>query len=183
MNLHKSWIAGLALASVLVGCKGSDPEPEENEFISTVQLTFTPANGGSPVTASWKDLDGEGGMAPIITPLNLVANTTYTVGIKFLNETISPVDDITKEIIEEADEHLVVFTPAPANLLQFTVTDRDARNLPIGLASRAVASGAGTGNLQVVLRHQPPVNGQPTKNGTATPGSTDADVTFAVTIR
>lgn len=183
MNTSKNWILGLALATVMAGCKGSDPEPEENEFISTVQVTFTPAGGGSPITASWKDLDGDGGMAPTVTPLNLAANTTYTVAVKFLNETVSPVDDITKEVEEEADEHLVVFTPAPANLLQFTITDRDSRNFPIGLASRAVTTGAGTGNLQVVLRHQPPVNGQPIKNGSPTLGSTDADVTFGVTIR
>jgi len=183
MNFQKNWLLALAVSSALVGCKGSDPEPEENEFISTVQLVFTPAAGGNAITATWRDLDGEGGTTPTVTPINLARNTTYNVAIKFLNETVSPADDITKEIQEEADEHLVVFTPAPANLVQFTVTDRDSRNLPIGLASRAVTTAAGTGTLQVVLRHQPPVNGQPIKNGTATPGSTDAEVTFNVAIQ
>lgn len=183
MNFQKNWLVALAVSSVLVGCKEADPEAEENEFISTVQLVFTPAAGGNAVTATWRDLDGEGGAAPTITPLVLAANTTYNVSVKFLNETVSPADDITKEVQEEGDEHLVVLTPAPANLIQLTITDRDSRNLPIGLASRAVTAMAGTGMIQVVLRHQPPVNGQPIKNGTPAPGSTDAEVNFAVTVQ
>lgn len=183
MNFLKGGLVTLVVSSVLFGCKEAEPEPEENEFISTVQLVFTPTTGGNAITANWRDLDGAGGNAPTITPVVLAANSTYNVSVKFLNETVSPADDITKEIQEEANEHLVVFTPSPANLIQFTVTDRDSRNLPIGLASRAVTTSAGTGMLQVVLRHQPPVNGQPTKDGTPAPGSTDAEVSFSVIIQ
>lgn len=175
--MYVSVIAALFVSS----CKSGDVEPEENEFISTVELTLT--EGTSVQKFSWKDLDGEGGNAPVIQKVTLAPGKTYEMKVSFLNETVSPIDDITKEVKEEADEHLVVFTVSPAGLVQVNVTDRDAKNLPIGLESRLTTTTAGMGEFRVVLRHQPPVNGVATKDGSATPGSTDVDVVFPIEIK
>jgi hypothetical protein len=95
-----------------------------------------------------------------------------------LNESANPVANIKEEVAKEAVDHLFVFKPAPANILTVTVTDKDSKNLPVGLVADAVTTGAGTGTLQVILRHQPG-----SKNGTEIPGSTDLDATFNVRVQ
>jgi hypothetical protein len=174
-------LAALLLAAPLVfsACKEEDPEPDEdNEQITTVTYVLTPTGGGTAATVTWRDTDGSGGNAPVIGTLNLRPNTTYTGAITLLDETKNPAANITDEVRAEAHEHLLVYTPTPAGLLAITRTDRDNRNLEIGLATRLVTNAAGTGSLKVVLRHQPG-----SKDGTATPGDTDVDVTFPVTVQ
>ncbi|MGH2566307.1 MAG: hypothetical protein ACRDE5_17440, partial [Ginsengibacter sp.] len=63
--------------------------------------------------------------------------------------------------------------------LTVTRTDLDTNTppLPIGLQDDFVTGAAGTGTLNVQLRHQPNA-----KNGTCAPGSSDADVDFTINI-
>jgi hypothetical protein len=176
-------LAALLLAAPLAfsSCKKDKDEPtpdEDNEQITTVTYELTPAGGGTAAIVTWRDVDGTGGNAPTIGTLNLRPNTTYTGTIKLLDETKSPMENITDEVAEEKDEHLFVYTPTPAALLTITRTDVDSKNLPVGLATRLVTNAAGTGNLTVTLRHQPG-----TKDGTAGPGDTDVEVTFPVTVQ
>lgn len=167
----------LIAALLLTACKADEPEPDENELITTITLRFT--EGGTTRTFSAKDPDGEGGAAPVLDKITLAPNKTYDLAIEFKDESKSPVVDITSEILEEADEHLVVYTPNPSGLMTVTVTDKDAKNYPIGLKGTAQTQAtAGTGKLTVQLRHQPG-----TKNGTPGPGSDDANVTFDVEIK
>lgn len=181
---RRSGVLLLAATVAVMGCKkDSDPEPEENELITTVTLTFTERGTTNTRSVTWKDTDGEGGAAPTVGKLSLAPNKTYDLAVTMLDESKSPAADITEEIEEEADEHLFVYTPTPANLMTITITDKDSRNLPVGLKATAITTAAGTGKLQVVLRHQPPVGGNPVKNGTAGPGSTDFDGTFDVEIK
>ncbi|HEX8529563.1 MAG TPA: hypothetical protein VF646_06050, partial [Cytophagales bacterium] len=54
----------LAALVLLSACDSDDPELEnQEELITTVRLTFTPPSG-TPVIATWEDLDGDGGGAP-----------------------------------------------------------------------------------------------------------------------
>lgn len=157
----------------------SDPEPEDdNEFITTIRYTLTPTSGGQAITAEWRDIDGAGGTAPTISTLTLSPNTTYTGTISFFNETTSPVDDITEEIREENYDHLVIYTPTPASLMNIERTDRDRNNQQVGLTTTVGTGAAASGNLIIQLRHQPG-----TKDGTSLPGSDDANVTFPVVLR
>jgi len=70
-------------------------------------------------------------------------------------------------------------TLSPLNLL-VNRTDMDDNTPPmqIGLQDDFITGAASTGTLRVVLRHQPNA-----KNGTYPPGSSDLDVTYAVTIQ
>ncbi|WP_428653623.1 hypothetical protein [Runella sp.] len=160
-----------------------EPAPEdENELITTVRLNFT-ENGTTTVQKfEWKDIDGDGGNAPAISKVTLKANRTYKLEIEFLDESKTPADNITAEVKAKQDEHLVVFSPTPSSLLTYTAGDKDSRNFPIGLTGNTVTGNANQGTLRVQLRHQPPVNGQPVKNGTVTPGSDDVNITFDVSI-
>ncbi|QJX47057.1 hypothetical protein HMJ29_08960 [Hymenobacter taeanensis] len=184
--LRPTFLALLASATVFSACKkdNEDPTPDDdNEQITTVTYTLTPQGGGTPLTIQYRDADGDGGQPGVITPATLVLapNTTYTGSLTLLDETKTPAENTTAEILEKGDEHLFVFTPSNVNLT-ITATDKDKNNLPIGLATQAVTGTANatgtTGSLKVVLRHQPGA-----KNGTATPGSTDVEVNFPTVVR
>ncbi|KHJ37009.1 hypothetical protein PBAC_27850 [Pedobacter glucosidilyticus] len=175
----------LAFAALLVGsisaCKKDElPHVHEEELITTVTLRFTnTANANDVVTVTARDVDGDGGNAPVIGALNLRPNTTYNWSVtQILDESESPAEDVREEIVEENYEHLLVYTATPANLITVNITDRDRNNLPVGLTGTATTTTAGTGTLRVTLKHQP--NG--TKNGTAAPGSTDFEFTFPLNV-
>ncbi|UYZ61936.1 hypothetical protein [Hymenobacter weizhouensis] len=182
LQFRPFWLALLLAAplATLTSCDDDDPQPEEdNELITTVRYTLTPTSGtGTPVTVEWKDADGDGGAAPVIGTLRLAPNTTYNATITLLDESKSPAESITDEISKEKEDHLFVYTPAPAGLLTVTITDKDAKNLDVGLTSRVQTAAAASGTLRVVLRHQPGI-----KTGAANLGDTDVDATFPVTIQ
>ncbi len=161
------------------GCDNdNDNEPDnEQELITTVKLTFTPT-AGIPITATAKDLDGDGGNAPTIQPVNLKANTDYTLAIEFSNESKSPAENITEEVKTESDEHLVCLVTTGASLPVPTIQDKDGNNQNLGLTSTFKTGVAGAGTLKVTLKHMPNKTG-------ATPcstGETDVEQTFNVTI-
>jgi hypothetical protein len=172
----------LLLIVLALGCKEKEVAPaEENELITTVKLTFT--ENGQTKVFKISDLDGDGGMPPIKEKILLEVNKSYILKVSFLNETATPVEDLNTEITAEADEHLVVISPNPRAIASYTYTDKDPNGLPIGLEGVFKTSNSGTGQLRLQLRHQPPVNGKNTKDGTATPGSDDVDLTFDLEIK
>jgi hypothetical protein len=197
-----SLFAGLALSVTAAGCGGDKAEGgNENEVITTVTLTFTPAGGGPAVIASVDDPDGDGGNPPVVGPINLTAGM-FDLAVKFENKLEKPPVNITDEVSDERDEHQVFFTgtavsgpasnQAGAPLVQ-SYADMDSKGLPLGLANKITAS-AGTGMLTVTLRHLPPVNNMPVKvdgladtvrgqGFSAIGGSTDAQVSFPVTVQ
>jgi hypothetical protein len=180
--MKKIFCYALILGISLSGCKKDEPEPkQDNEFISTMKLTFT--EGTNKLVYSIKDLDGDGGKAPVIDVIKLSPNKTYTLTTEFLDETKSPAVNLTSEIEAESAEHLVVFESNSASILSVTRTDKDSRGFEVGLKASAKTTSAANGTLKVVLRHQPEVGGKPTKNGTASVGSTDFEGAFTVEVK
>lgn len=163
--------AALAFAVGISACDGDDPAPvNEEEVITTLNVTLAPNGGGTPVTLRFFDADGDGSGAPIKTVSgNLEADKTYTGVITLSDDSKSTPVDITEEVAEEADDHLFCFTVTGSNLT-VTATDKDSQNLPVGLTSSWVTTTAGNTSVKIVLRHQPE-----TKNGQC-PGSGDTDV-------
>lgn len=179
-NNLKYLLFGFIIVSLsLNACKKDElPDVKEEELITTITLSFTNTTDASDVkTITYKDLDGDGGNAPVITSLSLKANKVYNVAItSILNETESPAGDIRAEVIEEKDDHLFVYKTSGANLT-FSNLSTDNKNLPFGLTATATTTTASTGTFTIILRHQPGV-----KNGTEAPGSTDLEATFPVSI-
>jgi hypothetical protein len=69
----------------------------------------------STVTMTSRDLDGDGPNVPVVTVSgDLLVNTTYSGAVSFLNESVTPVDDITVEVKEEGLEHQLFFQAAEA---------------------------------------------------------------------
>lgn len=179
-------IVVLATLITLGSCKKDDDQPEfpqpivnEPEEITTVELHFTDAATSAEFHVSWSDPDGPGGNAPVIDDINLDSGTTYAVTVSFLDESGATAEDITEEIKEESDEHLICFEPEGdlASALEISRTDSDG-TYEVGLESTWNASDVSTGELHLVLKHQP--DGQ--KDGTCTPGDTDVEIHFNVTI-
>ena len=126
-----------------------------------------------------KDLDGDGGDAPVAEEINLKANTAYTIGVAFLDErNSSSVEDITLEVAEENTEHRVCFTSVGA-MTEPTIGDVDDNGKPLGLESALATGNAGTGKLQVTLKHMP----DKSASDPCSTGDTDVEVNFDVTIQ
>ncbi|HWO20084.1 MAG TPA: hypothetical protein VNO30_14960 [Kofleriaceae bacterium] len=201
LQLSASLAALAVLGTAACGDLG-DGSQNENEVITTVLLRFAPMGGGAALDAAFDDADGDGGDPPRIDPIDLAAGTTYTLTVRFQNKLEDPPEEITDEVADEGAEHQLFFTgtavdgPAaahPGAPLQHSYADADFLGLPIGLSS-TIAASPGTGTLTVTLRHVPALDGAPVKTsdlaervkagGTgAIGGETDAEVSFAVTVR
>lgn len=181
-NKKLIWVLLLGAGTLFMQCKDSEDDlvpDDENELITSVTLNFKESATGTITSFSYKDADGDGGNAPTkFDTVALKANTEYTMTVQFLDESKTPIEDITEEIDEESFEHLLVYTPSPASLLTYTYGDKDKNNYPIGLTGTAKAGAAGTGKLKVQLRHQPGA-----KNGTALPGTDDVNLDFNLSVR
>lgn len=183
MNAMRKFAYSTMLVATLLlmaGCDNEDPKPvNEEEVITTVRVTLT-GTGLTPVTLLYKDPDGDAGSAPaqVTVSGSLKQNSTYSATIQLLNETKTPVEDITEEVEEESAEHLFCFTKSASLNVTITATDQDANGRPIGLTSSWVTGPASQGTVTVALRHQPG-----TKNGQCPGGGeTDIEVQFGLTI-
>jgi hypothetical protein len=182
-NLKLVAIAIFGITS-LISCDKDEVKPvNEEEVITTVTTTLT--NGSTVITLKSRDLDGDGPTAPIVTvSSNLNSNTVYTGAVTFLNETVSPADDITVEVKEEGYEHQLFFQ-VPTALGTFAYTDTDKNGKPIGLTFTLTTKSASTGNLLVTLRHLPnkSASGVATGDITNAGGATDAAITYPIVVQ
>ena len=186
--MRKLKFSALALISFIsfTSCSSDDEATfiNEEEVITTLTATFTPIAGGETVVLTSRDLDGDGPDAPVLTVVgDFVVGTTYTGGVTFLNETESPVENITEEVQEEGDEHQIFYQAG--SLGTFTYTDQDVNNKPIGLNFTFIATETpATGNITITLRHEPSKDAEGVANGDITNagGSTDATATFEVAV-
>ena len=184
---------GVALLAVFTfSCSNDDnetPPVNEEELITTVTAIYTPKGGGTPITLQYKDLDGEGANAPVITVSGAFAkNTTYDGLITFKNELASPAEDITPEIVAEGTEHQLFYqktgTLNPFNY-GTAASNFDSNGKVIGLQSVFATTGEASGNLTITLKHEPNKNGANVAAGDITNagGSTDAQVTFSISVQ
>ena len=196
----------LSLLLLVGGCEHNDHN-HENETISRVSLTFSPADGSAPRTFEFDDPDGDGGVSGAFERVELSAGVSYELTISFANALVDPPEDITAEIEDEAEEHMLfivgdVVGPAAAAdtpLISHRYEDLESdyganatgEDLPVGLVNRIEALAPGEGSLRVILRHLPPINDVPQKSGELPsdlasgrelPGSVDVDLTFALLV-
>ncbi|MDZ7632492.1 MAG: hypothetical protein U5K74_14375 [Gemmatimonadaceae bacterium] len=174
-----------ALTLLLAACSGDSVVAPggESEVISRVTLTLTPATGAA-VSAYIEDADGNGPGAPSaqVGSLTLVPGTTYAGTIRFENRLVSPIENITTEVVAEADEHRVFYTVTGTGVT-VTTTDVDGGGRPLGVTfNAAVAAGtpAGTRTLRAVLCHYAD-SPKPAAASSCTV-DTDIDVSFTATI-
>lgn len=191
MNKQLKFYALALLASLaLSSCEKDDPIPvNEEELITTVTAIYTPVGGGTAITLQYKDLDGDGAGAPVITVSSPFAqNKTYNGTVTIKNEAASPAEDITPEIITEGVDHQL-FYQKTGTLNAFAygaaVSNFDTNGKPVGLQSVFTTTGVATGNLKITLRHEPNKSAANVESGDITNagGATDAEVTFTISVQ
>ncbi|WP_268225563.1 type 1 periplasmic binding fold superfamily protein [Sinomicrobium oceani] len=188
---------------VFASCSSDDDNPapvNEEELITSVTITLQ-AEGEEDVTMTYSDESGLGhdhdhegeshdeddhdheGAQGVVSGA-LKPNVTYTGAIVLLNESVSPVENITAEIEEEADEHQFFFQPIGSEL-SITTTYADTENdylsngsdNHVGLKFSLTTGAEGHGDFRVILRHQPK---KPNTGLDDAGGETDMDISFHV---
>ncbi len=182
----------IAALSILTSCKKDNKDvatpvnPNETELVTTVKLIIAPVlNPSAEMYASYRDLDGDGGNAPIIDTIRLDANAAYNVQVLVLDETKNPVDTTSKEIVEEKDAHQFFYSNIGTYELTITYLDFDDNDVPVGLNIQLHTGSAfteKTNTFQVVLKHQPGIKPS-TGNGNESLGETDLEVNFPILIK
>jgi len=174
-------------ALVLSSCEKDKDEHEEHgeEVITTLQLTFTPVDGGNTITFKYDDPDGDGGNAPTKDQIVLAPNEVYNVTLQLLNKTVNPAEDITEEIEEEAEAHRFYFTPSTGSNISISNLNNDANGVALGTTSQWTTSSTGTGSIRVTLRHYAgnPPNKAAADLVNSTKSATDIEVDFNTRIQ
>ena len=185
LKSHSFFTLLLLVVLAFSACEKDDPEiPNEEELITTLNYVLSPVGGGSAITLSFQDLDGDGGNAPTITGGTLNANQNYTGTLELLNEAESPAEDITQEIQEEDEEHQFFFQTDISDL-QISYGDMDSNGQPIGLTTTLTTGGSATGEITIILRHEPDKSASGVSNGDITNagGETDIEVVFPIRVQ
>ena len=169
----------LFASTVIYSCSKSDDEPEEvneEEVINRVSIVLS--DGSTSQTVTWN----EGSTPPAIT---LDVDKTYTASIYFYDASDpTDVEDITEEVIEEVDEHFVLWEIAGLSdfLITSALTDyAGSDGIPINLITEWATGGAESGNIKVTLIHEPANKTGTTRSSIG--GETDIELTFPTTVQ
>ena len=175
--LFKLGLTLIASSLLLTQCKKDDPEEiHEHETINRVTLTVT-ASDGTSNDYTWNEGDNE----PTVI---LSANTTHRVSISFFDASdASDVEDITPEIIEEADEHFMFYEVASASLTISAASNdtRDSDGIAININTEWTAGDASSGFVRAYLVHGPTSKTGSTRSSLG--GGTDVELNFPVQIQ
>ena len=184
-----SLLALLAAPLALTACSSGEPDDiNPEELITRVELTLTNDEDlNDRVTISFSDPDGDGEnftFSP--ASVTLRPGATY-LGTIELMDTINN-EDITGEIEDEAEEHLLryAFSPSSSGTIiatdsesDYSTVDENNGDFAVGLTFQAVvsASASGSGTLDVLLYH---FDDAPKTSSTDTSDEIDVDVSFPV---
>ena len=169
-----------------LACSGvKDPHDHDHdhdhEVITRIVLDFTDSTGGTQ-QVSWSDPENEGN--PIVDDILLIDAETYDVQVSFWNDLSDPVEEISPEIVDEADEHQV-FTMAPS-FVDVAIIDTDLNGLDLGLEQEWSTTGTGSDTLTLGLRHMPLEDGVSVKTADLDidnlPGAWDVNIDFSITV-
>lgn len=175
------WMLPVLLTSLLaVSCEKDKEEPNEEELITTVTLNFTEIGGPGTGTFIFRDLDGDGGNPPtVFQDIVLAPNKSYNMTVTLTNESVSPAEDITAEVVAEAGDHQFYFEPTGANVTVNNL-NTDPGGLPLGTSARWTTGAASNGNVKITLKHKPGIKaaGDP-----VTKGETDIELNWVTRVQ
>lgn len=180
-----------AFIITLISCKKEDDpgDVNEEELITTLSYVLVAdTTGGKPEHNAlfvFRDIDGDGANPPVIIKDTLLKNRKYVGAVVLLNESASPVENVTTEILEEKEDHQFFYQKTGINAsFNYIPLEVDGNGKPIGITTDVTTNGASSGNLTITLRHQPNKSGANVAAGDITNagGETDIEVTFPVVI-
>jgi hypothetical protein len=166
--------------------KPKEPVVVEEELITTLKVTVTDSNNIAQ-SFVYKVQNGFGsatqGTVQVDT-IKLQDGYTYGYTVQVLNESVTPVEDVTEEVLAEKDAHLFLIVSDPqsgAGSISLSDGSKDAQNLPFNQSGKFTTGASGSGKLTIALLHEPT-----NKNGATTAetgGETDAEAIFPVLIQ
>ena len=180
-NMQQLLWASVIVAGLFTSCKKDDHDHDEEELITTLRVQLTNTATNATQTFTFRDTDGPGGNAPTVDSILIDGNAVFNCSIQVLNESVTPAEDKTPEIIREANDHQFYFVTTGIPLT-ISNLNNDSRNLPFGITSSwTTARGINSpGTVRIALKHKP---GQKAAGDPITKGETDIDVTFGVRVR
>lgn len=163
---------------LLTSCSDDDsPEPiNEEELITRVVLDITETGTTNTQTVTWN----EGDSNPNVV---LEASKSYDVEISFFDASNpADIEDITVEVIEEADEHFVFFDNTSTITINNASDDiEDSDGVKIGVKTVWTApAGTTAGVVRAFLIHEPTTKTGDTRSDFG--GETDVQVDFNVVV-
>lgn len=176
----------IALIAISTSCEKDSPEPvHEGEVFTRVDIKVTNQADNATETISF-EVDHDHNHAISTTEDNdhnhgdhkvieLESSSTYNFEITFWNEE----ENVTAEIIEEADEHQIFYELAAGSGITITAAaddTKDSSNNPVHLKTLWETTTAGEVDVEAYLIHEPT-----SKIGTERDdfgGSTDVEIEF-----
>ena len=175
----------LSAILLLASCEKDDPKPvNEEEVFTRVDLKVTNQADNTNETISFEvDHDHSHAISTASEEddhgdhkvVELESDSTYKFEITFWNEE----ENVTAEIIEEADEHQVFYELADGSGITITAAPddtKDSSNNPVHLKTLWETTTAGEVDVEAYLIHEPT-----SKTGTERAdfgGSTDVEIEF-----
>lgn len=172
----------LTTTVIFNACKKDDPPApvNEEEVITTLEVSLTDVAAGTTETFIFKDPDGDGGAGPTqFDDIVLDAGKTYSCALELLNESVSPAESITEEVEEESGDHQFYLVPSAANITVSNL-DTDDNGWPLGINSTWTTGAASSGTIKITLKHKP---GLKTATDDISVGDTDIEVIFDATVQ
>lgn len=176
-----------------------NPTPPTNgeELITTMKVILRDTTTNVNSIYTFSDLDGAGGNPALFggtnqsdSVIHITNNRVYACEILLLDQSKNPADTISKEVKNEANDHMLFFNALNPTGNPYTVyltgsmttikyLDLDGNNRGLGLKTLWTAPNSSTSksNLTIELKHQPNV-----KNGTYAVGETDIQVPFKLQV-
>ena len=184
MKTTKLFIMAIFCLTLITSCNNDDdPEPvNEVELITNVTLTFTNTANSADVVVM-KNIAPDGQEWAFTNSINgtFTAGQSYSLDLNITNESDpNDVDDVLNDdVIPEGDEHFFKYN----NTLGMSMM-RDASYLSganvsrLGVSTTWTTGAAGTGNIQIILVHEPDSADDSNQFGTTTGGEEYFNITF-----
>lgn len=188
MKTSKFFISALfclTLITSFTSCSDDDDPEEvlEEELITDVTLTFiNNANATDTVVLASVAPDGQDGASTETITGSFTAGATYSLNLEITNETEDPADDVLNDdIIPEGDEHFFTYAVSSIDLTMTRDTDDEegSDGTALGVNTTWTAGAASSGNIQIILTHEPGSADDSDEWGSVTGGSDDLNITFS----
>ena len=170
---------------VFSACKKHDDEDDhshdENELITTVAIMFVDTVANDTLSFKWQQLGGPG-TAITVDTIKLLANKNYVAFTSVLDESKTPVFNVSDEIKQDANNHRFVYTSSTVNLTtKILDMDTNVPALELGLIFSAATTNPipSIGKFNLELKHY--TSSSPKTGGLAN-GSSDISVEFPLLI-
>lgn len=174
-------------ACALFSCKKDPEKVKESDVITSVEVILYDSTLHTTASYFFHDSDGAGGKTPIIDTILTNINTSYSAELKLLNETQTPVFNVTNEIITDKEDHQFFYKSTPALMWQtIKYLDFDANTQPIGLHFSFTTQNTPTsGVFNLILRLLPNKSGANVSNGDITNagGESEVEIDFPVKVQ